>query len=602
MNNLPAFVFKRYKIKMMFENEQTLIQEQIIAILKQAGLPQEALKWSWIPFSGHWGIATSMFGTASAEAKSGKQVNVKERAAEMAEMIRDRLNLPPEFEKVEAVNGYVNLYFDSDAFARRVVDSVLAQGAGFGRGADSGRTVMVEYSQPNTHKAFHVGHLRNMVLGSSVCEIIAFSGSKVIRSNYIGDIGLHVIKWLWNYIHYHNGEEPPRDGMTRWMGGLYAEAVKRLEENPDLDEQVRALFKRWDERDPQIVALWKQTRQWSLEAFKQVYDLLGIHFDRVYFESDVEHTGKDIVTELIEKGIAKDERPEGAVIVDLDTIMGTKEKYRVLVILRSDGTSLYSTKDLSLAIQKFTEYPLDQSIYVIDVRQSLYMQQIFKVMELMGYEWAKNCYHLAYEIVNLPGNVTIASREGTVVLLEDLISEAEKRARVIVEEKNPDLAADVKARVAQTVAIGAIKYSLLNRDNTKIITFDWNAAMDVNGQAAPYVQYAAVRANSILRKVQFSIPESGQVGYTLSRDEVELVDYLTRFPQEVQRAAKDMRPLLIANYAFELAKVFSNFYNNCPVLTAEGAARDFRLRMTAAAKQVITNSLNLLGIEVPEVM
>ncbi len=587
---------------MMFENEQTLIQEQINTILKQAGLPQEALKWSWIPFSGHWGIATSMFGTASAEAKSGKQVNVKERAAEMAEMIRDRLDLPPEFEKVEAVNGYVNLYFDSDAFARRVVDSVLAQGADFGRGADSGRTVMVEYSQPNTHKAFHVGHLRNMVLGSSVCEIIAFSGSKVIRSNYIGDIGLHVIKWLWNYIHYHNGEEPPRDGMTRWMGGLYAEAVKRLEENPDLDEQVRALFKRWDERDPQIVALWKQTRQWSLEAFKQVYDLLGIHFDRVYFESDVEDSGKDIVSGLIDKGIAKDERPEGAVIVDLDTIMGTKEKYRVLVILRSDGTSLYSTKDLSLAIQKFAEYPLDQSIYVIDVRQSLYMQQIFKVMELMGYEWAKNCYHLAYEIVNLPGNVTIASREGTVVLLEDLISEAEKRARVIVEEKNPDLAADVKARVAQTVAIGAIKYSLLNRDKTKIITFDWNAAMDVNGQAAPYIQYAAVRANSILRKVQFSIPESGQVGYTLSRDEVELVDYLTRFPQEVQRAAKDMRPLLIANYAFELAKVFSNFYNNCPVLTAEGAARDFRLRMTAAAKQVITNSLNLLGIEVPEVM
>jgi len=602
MNNLPAFVFKRYKIKMMFENEQTLIQEQINTILKQAGLPQGALKWSWIPFSGHWGIATSMFGTASAEAKSGKQVNVKERAAEMAEMIRDRLNLPPEFEKVEAVNGYVNLYFDSDAFARRVVDSVLAQGAGFGRGADSGRTVMVEYSQPNTHKAFHVGHLRNMVLGSSVCEIIAFSGSKVIRSNYIGDIGLHVIKWLWNYIHYHNGEEPPRDGMTRWMGGLYAEAVKRLEENPDLDEQVRALFKRWDERDPQIVALWKQTRQWSLEAFKQVYDLLGIYFDRVYFESDVEDSGKDIVSGLINKGIARDERPEGAVIVDLDTIMGTKEKYRVLVILRSDGTSLYSTKDLSLAIQKFTEYPLNQSIYVIDVRQSLYMQQIFKVMELMGYEWAKNCYHLAYEIVNLPGNVTIASREGTVVLLEDLISEAEKRARVIVEEKNPDLAADVKARVAQTVAIGAIKYSLLNRDNTKIITFDWNAAMDVNGQAAPYIQYAAVRANSILRKVQFSIPESGQVGYTLSRDEVELVDYLTRFPQEVQRAAKDMRPLLIANYAFELAKVFSNFYNNCPVLTAEGPARDFRLRMTAAAKQVITNSLNLLGIEVPEVM
>jgi arginyl-tRNA synthetase len=223
-------------------------------------------------------------------------------------------------------------------------------------------------------------------------------------------------------------------------------------------------------------------------------------------------------------------------------------------------------------------------------------------MELMGYEWAKNCYHLAYEIVNLPGNVTIASREGTVVLLEDLISEAEKRALAIVESKNADLPDEEKEDVARSVAIGAIKYSLLSRDNTKIITFDWDAAMDVNGQAAPYIQYAGVRANSILKKVQFSLPESCDVGYTLSKHEVELVDYLTRFPQEVQRAAKDMRPLLIANYAFELSKAFSNFYNNCPVLSADDQVRDFRLRMVAAAKQVITNSLNLLGINVPDVM
>ena len=215
---------------------------------------------------------------------------------------------------------------------------------------------MVEYSQPNTHKAFHVGHLRNMVLGSSVCDILDFAGNKVIRTNYIGDIGLHVIKWLWNYLTNHNGEQPPADGMTRWMGGLYAEASKKLDENPDLDEQVRALFKRWDARDPEIVALWEKTRQWSLEAFDEVYSLLGIHFDRIYFESEVEDSGKDIVESLIEKGMAKDERPEGAVIVDLDEIMGTKEKYRVLVILRSDGTSLYSTKDLSLAIMKFDEY------------------------------------------------------------------------------------------------------------------------------------------------------------------------------------------------------------------------------------------------------
>jgi arginyl-tRNA synthetase len=411
-----------------------------------------------------------------------------------------------------------------------------------------------------------------------------------------------VIKWLWNYIHFHAGEEPPAEGKTRWMGALYAEAAKKIDENPEYEEQVRALFKRWDDKEPEIVALWKKTRQWSLEAFDEVYALLGIHFDKVYFESEVEESGKDIVQKLIADGLAKDERPEGAVIIDLDAIMGTTEKYRVVVILRSDGTSLYPTKDLPLAIMKFEQFDISRSIYVIDVRQSLYMQQIFKILELMGYGWAKDCYHLAYELVNLPGNVTIASREGTVVLLEDLISEAQKRALAIVEEKNPELGESVKADIALKVAIGAIKYSLLSRDNTKIITFDWESAMNVNGQAAPYIQYAAVRANSILRKVQFSIPASAEIGYNLNEDEIELIDQLARFPQEVQRAAKEMRPLLIANYAYSIAQAFSNFYNKCHVLNADAGVRDFRLRLSAASKQVISNALGLLGIEVPDVM
>ena len=251
---------------------------------------------------------------------------------------------------------------------------------------------------------------------------------------------------------------------------------------------------------------------------------------------------------------------------------------------------------------KFTEFDLDRSIYVIDVRQSLYMKQIFKILDLMGNEWAKDCYHLAYEIVNLPGNVTIASREGTVVLLEDLIFEAEKRAFKIVEDKNTELDEKIKKDIAQKVAIGAIKYSLLSRDNTKVITFDWEAAMDVNGQTAPYIQYAAVRANSILRRVQFSLPKSKDIRYKLSKDEVELIDLLGRFSQEVQRAANDLRPLLIANYSLEVARAFSNFYNKCPVLSADDKTKDFRLRLVAGTKQVIINSLNLLGIKVPEVM
>ena len=585
----------------MFDKEKALVEEKILDILTKNGIAASALIWSWIPFSGHWGLATSFFKIASENAQYKSDLPVPKRAEEITDLIQKNLALPKEFEKIEAVKGYLNLYFNSGVYSRKIVQMVFEDGDHFGEGSAE-QTIMVEYSQPNTHKAFHVGHLRNMVLGNSVCRILEHAGNRVIKANYIGDIGLHVIKWLWNYMNYHQAEVPPENGKTHWMGNIYSEAIRRLEENPDLEIQVRDLFKLWDDGDPDITSLWQKTRAWSLEAFADIYKLLGIEFDKVYFESEVEHSGKEIVQQLIDRGIAKDERPDGAVVVDIDEILGVENQYRVAVILRSDGTSLYSTKDLSLAIKKFQEFNLDQSVYVIDVRQSLYMKQIFKIIDLLKYPWAEKCYHLAYEIVNLPGNVTIASREGTVVLLEDLIAEAEKRANAVVEIKNPELDSDLKIMVARKIALGALKYSLLSRDNTKVITFDWDTAMDVNGQAAPYIQYAYVRANSILKKVHFSIPPDEDFGYTLSEQEIELINMFSQFPQEVERAAKDMRPLLIANFAYEIAKTFSSFYNMCPVLNAEPGIRNFRLRLVAAARQVIAISLGLLGIDVPDVM
>jgi arginyl-tRNA synthetase len=406
---------------------------------------------------------------------------------------------------------------------------------------------------------------------------------------------------MWCYLKYHPGEEPSGD-ITRWMGDLYAEATRRHEEEPDAEAEIRELFGRWDRRDPDITALWERTRQWSLDGFADIYKTLGVKFDHLYFESEVEDSGKEIVDELVSKGIAVDERPDNAVAVKLDDLCGTKEKYRVLVVLRSDGTSLYATKDLSLAIKKFEQFHLDRSIYVIDVRQSLYMQQIFKTLELMGYPWTKNCYHLAYEIVNLPGNVTMSSRDGTVVFLQDLLNEATARALAIVEEKNPDLDVTTKQSIAHKVALGALKYSMLSRDNTKIVTFDWEAALDFNGQAAPYIQYAGVRANSILRKAEKGIPAALDVKYDLTPVEIELIEMISRVPKEIQRAAAECKPLYIANLAYDIAKAFNDFYRQCPVLQAEPEIRDFRLRISAASRQAIVNCLQLLGIETPEVM
>ncbi|GAB4482397.1 MAG: arginine--tRNA ligase [Anaerolineales bacterium] len=592
----------------MFDQEQEQITNAIRIALAAHHYPQDPIEWNPIPFAGKWGISTSFFQIAAhwareqrAEGKS--PLPVPQLAAQIATQVSEVLHLPSGFQRVEAVNGYLNLYFDPLEFTRRVVDSVLEQGERFGWGEAKGKRILVEFSQPNTHKAFHVGHLRNVVLGDALCNILEAAGYEVIRANYINDTGLHVIKWLWNYQKFHAGEEPGED-KTRWMGDLYAEANKRLEENPDLENEVRQLYARWDRREAEIMALWQKTRQWSLEGFDQIYALLGVRFDHIFYDHELEKPGQELVEELIRKGIAIDERPAGPVIVRIDDLLGLKkETYRVLVVLRSDGTSLYATKDLPLAIKKFEMFNPDLSVYVIDVRQSLYLQQIFKTLALMGHsDWAERCYHFSYEIVNLPGNVTIASREGTVVLLEDLVREARQRALEVVREKNPNLSPAEMEEVARVVALGAIKYPMLARDATKTVTFDWNTALDFNGQAAPYIQYAHVRANSILRKMDTPLPPSILPAHELHPTEIQLIDWISRIPGEVQRAAKEMKPLHLTNLAYEVARAFNDFYAECPVLKADETTRAARLRLVAAAKQGMANLLRILGIIPPEVM
>ncbi len=583
----------------MFENVREEIGGKIDRFCLENNLPVGKVEFRDIPFSGEWGMAAPMFPLAASD--PNKSALVPQHAQFLAESLKEYIGLPEGFTRSEATRGYLNLYFDTSLYAKSVVNQICSQGSDFGSPKPSGKTVMVEYSNPNTHKPLHVGHLRNVILGGSVCNILEASGKKVIRANYIGDIGLHVIKWMCNYEMYHAGEKPGQDKM-RWMADLYAEADRRFTEQEGFEEIVRAYFARWDEGDEHILDLWKQTRQWSMDGFAQVYDLLGEHFDRIYFESDVEDSGKILVQEMIAKGLATDGRPENPVIVDLDAILGTKEEYRVAVVLRSDGTSLYATKELPLAIMKFEEYELDQSIYVIDVRQSLHMKQMQKVLELMEYKWASRMHHLAYEIVNLPGNVIMSSRDGTVVLLDDLVREATQRALGVVQEKNPDLSPETMAAVAEKVAIGAIKYPMISRENTKIVTFDWESALDFNGQSAPYIQYAYVRANSILRKIADIQPSHISFAYDLEPSEVNLIETLSRLPDEIQKAAGEYKPSLIAAYAYELAKAFNDFYNQCQVIKAEDKKRDSRIALVIAVKICLEKVLNLLGIQAPQVM
>ena len=589
----------------MFDEEKQTLEKQILDILtnNQIPTPQE-LKWSSIPFSGEWGISTSFFQTAADEARSGKNVKVPLRAQEIAEIVKQALGTPKNFSRIEAVRGYLNLYFLTSEFSRRVVDFTIKLGADFGRGARKDQLVMVEFSQPNTHKAMHVGHMRTMLLGDVIANILEFSGINVIRANYFGDFGRDVIKWMWNFNKRHQGETPPELNVTRWMGDLYAESTQMLEKDPNGETEILDLFAKWEAKDEKVRSLWKQTRQWSLDGFNEIYEIFNIQFDQLYYESQMEEIAKDEIQKLIDSGIAIDERSQGGpVIVKLDELLGLdNETYRVLVLMRSDSTTLYGAWDLVLAKMKFSDYPLDKSIYVVDVRQSLHFKQVFKTLELAGWEKGDKVFHLPYEIVNLPGNVTMSSREGTVVLLEDLINEAIQRAYEVSLERNPELDETTRQEVSRAVGIGAIKYPLLARDNTKLATFDWETALDFNGHAAPYIQYAYVRTNSLLKRAESDLPSSQTPNHELEPKEIELIEKISEWPNIVQRAAQDFKTLYISNHAYELARAFNEFYNSCPVLKAEPDVRDFRLRLVAAARESIGSSLKVLNIPIPEVM
>lgn len=591
----------------MFEQERATIEKEIRAFCQAEALPAPAeIHWSQIPFSGEWGLSTSLFQLAADEVRqTGKKINVTQRAAELAEKLAAYLGTPQGFARVAAAKGYLNLYFAAPDFSARVVDDVLTSSARYGWGKSKGQRVMVEYSQPNTLKAFHVGHLRNMILGAALANILEAAGYDVVRANYIGDFGKDVFKWLWNYLKRHNGEHPPRQDVTRWMGDLYAEASRELEAAPHGETEIRELFARYDAEDNEIHELYQKTRRWSLDGFDDIYKQMGIRFDHFYYESEMEKPAKVFVEQLIQKGIATDERSQaGPVVVKLDELLGLKkETYRVLVLLRSDNTSLYGAWDLALALTKFKDYDLDKSVYVVDVRQSLHFKQVFKTLELAGYkEEMKKVLHLPYEVVNLPGNVVISSREGVVVLLEELIREATSRSAAIVTEKNPDLSMKIRDTVANQVGLAAIKYPMLARENTKIATFDWETALDFNGQAAPYIQYAYVRANSILARFGNNLPTSANPSHGLAPSEIELIDRISQLPDAIQRAAAEYKTLHITNLAYELARAFNDFYNQCPVLQAEQPVRNFRLRLVASAKHTLSNCLALLGIRAPELM
>lgn len=601
----------------MFNDIQQTIEEKIKAWGATSDVMLAPLKWTSIPFSGEWGISTSFFQTAADEARAGRGMGkpVPQRAQELAEQARVQVGGVEGVSHMEAVKGYLNVYFETGAYARRVVDTVLASGADFGRGAAKGERVMVEYCQPNTHHSFHIGHYRTTILGESLARLTEFAGFETIRASYPGDIGLGVITVMWAYNKFYKGQEPAGvHERGQWLLKIYAEATALLEKKDDespeqaaqreaYDAERREMYRKWDAGDPEVRELWRVTREWSLEEMRDVLNTLDVKMDVYFYESEVDEPSKAIVKELIERGIATDERSMGGpVIIKIDEKLGlAKEKYRTAVILRSDGTSLYLTKDLALARVKFEQYHVDRSIYVVDFRQNLHFQQAFKILEMWGFPQAAKCYHLSYGYITLPEGA-MSSRRGRVILFKDVADEAVKRVLAVESERSGDIPESEREAIAKQIGLGALAYSILSVDNNKDIVFNMDEALSFDGRTGPYIQNAHVRANSILKKANAQL-QPAAFSHNMEKHEIELIEQVSRFPAVVEQAANEYRPMVMAMYAYDLANTFHSFYHAVPVMqTEDEEARNARLRLVAAARQTLANALRLLDIHAPDVM
>jgi len=506
--------------------------------------------------------------------------NPKEIASDLAKKIKsDKI-----IDRVEANNAYLNFYLNKSELIKHVLTEKEKH-------EKKKEKVMIEYSAPNTHKDFHIGHLRNVSIGSSLVNLMRDQGYEVVSANYINDTGAHVAKCLWGYLKFHKGKEPKHD-KGKWLGQVYFEANKKLSENPDLKKEVDEILKKLELKDKEIIKLWNETRKWSLDSFNEIYKSLNVEFDAWFYDHELIEPAKKIVDNMKSKGII--EESDGALIADL-------EKYNLhkLIIRKSDGTTPYITKDFELAARKFDEYKIDTSIYVVGVEQSTHFKQLFKILELYGFKQAKKCYHVAYELVMLKEG-KMGSREGNAVLYFDFYNEMKKKALIEVKKKREDLNEKEKEDIAEKVTISAMKFGMLNQENNKAIQFDMNKSLDFEGETGPYVQYTYARISSILRKSKSDFLKANLS--LLKDEEYDLVKIIYKFPLLLDEVSQNFKVSLLAKYLLTLSQSFNNYYHSTKVIQENKELEKARLHLISRVKDVLSKGLGLLGIDVMEMM
>ena len=520
--------------------------------------------------------------------------------------------------KFNVVKGFLNFTLSNDFWLSEFKTISQQENYGIKPAKSSGKQIMLEYSSPNTNKPLHLGHVRNNLLGYSVATINKTQGHEVIKVNLVNDRGIHICKSMLAWQLFGNGETPQSSGMKgdHLVGKYYVifdkeykKQVQTLIENGASKEeaekqapimlQTQEMLLKWEASDKEIIDLWKMMNGWVYDGFAVSYKKLGVDFDKIYYESNTYLLGKEVVQEGLAKGVFY-KKDNGSICIDL-----TKDGLDEKVVLRSDGTSVYITQDMGTAIERFKEFPtISQMIYTVGNEQDYHFKVLFKILEKLGYAWAKECYHLSYGMVELPEG-KMKSREGTVVDADDLMDGMIANAKETTEEsgKVTNFTEEEKEQLYNTIGMGALKYFILKVDPKKKMLFDPKESIDLHGNTGPFIQYAHARIKSILRDYNNTIDITISDNITLHEKEKELIKIQYDFAKILEEAANTYNPAVVANYTYEVAKLFNQFYNECSVLKEENnEIKQFRIKLIETTANIIKNGMLCLGVNVPERM
>ena len=510
--------------------------------------------------------------------------------------------LTANYEEISAFNsvkGFLNLSL-SNAYWRAELETI-ASDADFGQLPSTGRRVMVEFSSPNTNKPLHLGHVRNNLLGASVSDLLKAAGNEVIKTTLVNDRGVHICKSMYAWQERFDGATPESTGKKgdHLVGDCYVEFAKMEKENPAVMDDVHEMLVKWEQEDPAVRQLWQMMNEWVFAGFEQTYKSLGISFDKTYYESQTYLLGKELVQRGLDSGVfVKD--PDGSVWCDL-TADGLDRK----LLLRSDGTSVYITQDIGTAERRFSEYSLDSHIYVVGDEQNYHFQVLKLVLKKLGFDWSDQIFHLSYGMVELPEG-KMKSREGTVVDADDLIEKMYEEAKATSEEsgKLAEMSDEEKSKLYSMIGLGALKYFILKVDPRKKMLFNPKESIDFNGNTGPFIQYTHARIQSILRKADAQgVKPAVAGGVELNAKEIRLVQLLDSYPQKVGEAAAAFSPAVIANYCYDLAKEFNQYYHDTTILKEpEQSVLAMRLALIYTIASVLRKGMKILGIELPDRM